>query len=107
MKSLRHIGLLTLLAGSLMSITQAQGGYGVKPEKGFVPDEITAVRIAEAILSPIYGQQKVESERPFSAHLSEGIWKVEGHLPDGVDGGVAEVWIDKQDGRIVRVSHGK
>lgn len=44
---------------------------------------------------------------PFSAHLNKGIWKVEGHLPDGVDGGVAEVWTNKQDGKTVRVSHGK
>jgi NTF2 fold immunity protein len=80
---------------------------GVKPDAGFVPDEITATRVAEAILIPIYGKKEVESERPFSAKLLKGVWKVEGHLPPDVDGGVAEVWIDKQDGKILRVTHGK
>jgi hypothetical protein len=79
----------------------------VKPVSGFIPDQATATRVAEAILIPIYGLERVESERPFSAHLTGNIWKVEGHLADGVDGGVASVWIDKRDGRILRVSHGK
>jgi hypothetical protein len=79
----------------------------VKPQAGFIPDQATATRVAEAILAPIYSREQVESERPFSAQLNGNTWKVEGHLAPGVDGGVAEVWIDKRDGRILRVSHGK
>ena len=79
----------------------------VKPQAGFIPDQATALRVAEAILIPIYGREQVESERPFSVELSGNTWKVEGHLASGTDGGVADVWLDKRDGRILRVSHGK
>ncbi len=81
--------------------------HSVQPASGFVPDEATAVRVAEAILIPIYGKALVEGERPFTAKLTGHVWKVTGHLPLGVDGGVAEAWIDKRDGRILRVTHGK
>jgi hypothetical protein len=77
------------------------------PAKGFVPDAETAVKIAEAVLTPIYGASQVQSERPFTARLRGGIWLVVGHLPDGADGGVAEVRISKHTGEILGVRHGK
>ncbi len=85
----------------------AKRASGFIAASGFVPDEATAVRVAEAILIPIYGQTKIESERPFTAKLNGNVWTVTGHLPPGVDGGVAEVRIDKRDGRILRVTHAK
>lgn len=92
---------------SMSAMAFSGNRHSVQPASGFVPDEITAIRVAEAILIPIYGQAKVESERPFTARISGSVWKVTGHLPSGVDGGVAEAWIDKRDGRILRVTHGK
>ena len=77
------------------------------PTDGVVPDKETAVRIAEAVLIPIYGRQQIESERPFNATLIEGIWIVEGTLPKLMLGGVAQVEISKHDGRILRITHGK
>ncbi len=109
----RFLGVVfTVLALSILStfVTTAigyDGEKGVVPDAGFVPDEVTAIRIAEAVLIPIYGQKKVGSERPFSAKLTKGVWKVEGYLPEGASGGVAEVRIDKRDGRILHVIHGK
>jgi hypothetical protein len=77
------------------------------PDAGFVPDERTAILIAEAVLMPIYGVEEIKQERPFKATLSSGVWTVVGSLPAGSIGGVAIVEISKRDGRIVRVSHGK
>jgi NTF2 fold immunity protein of polymorphic toxin system component len=82
------------------------------PPNGFVPDSLTAVRIAEAVLRPIYSAEVLDRERPFQATLSGGTWTVEGtmpHAPSGKDyvGGVAVVEISKTDGRILRVSHGR
>ena len=77
------------------------------PPNGFVPDSITAVRIATAVWNPIYGEQQIQGEQPYRASLREGIWTVEGSLPDDYIGGVAIAEIAKRDGRIVRVSHGK
>ena len=76
------------------------------PKEGFVPNEKTAIRIAEAVLGPIYGEDQITKERPFGATLKEGVWTVAGHL-SMPNGGVAIAEIAKQDGRILRVTHGK
>jgi hypothetical protein len=58
------------------------------PKEGFVPDSTTAVKIAEAVLIPVYGKEKVESERPFKTTLKNGVWTVNGtlHCSDGKGG---------------------
>jgi len=82
-----------------------RGVKSYKPAKGFVPDETTAVRIAEAVLIPIYGEGQIRSERPFKARLRGEIWLVSGTVPAGFVGGAAVVKIAKSDGRIVFVTH--
>lgn len=82
------------------------------PPNGFVPDSVIAVRIAEAVLAPIYPAKLLSSERAFKATLSGDTWTVEGTLAQGGRdtvsiGGVAIVEISKTSGRILRVSHGK
>jgi len=77
------------------------------PPNGFVPDEQTAVRIAEAIWVPLYGQEQIDSEKPFRVYLQNGVWTVKGKpIPKDSFGGVAIAEISKKDGRIIRVSHG-
>jgi hypothetical protein len=83
------------------------------PAEGYVPDSTTAVRIAEAVLTPIYSAAQLTTERPFGARLSNGIWTVLGTLPPtgrpGEErvGGVAVVKLCKADGRILLVTHEK
>lgn len=103
--SLIIIGVLLFVVGLGAIRNVAAGPY--TPKNGFVPDKATAVRVAEAILVPIYGEKQVESERPFYAELSGNIWTVTGHLPQGWTGGVAEVRISKMTCRVISVSHGK
>jgi len=81
--------------------------HNYKPQDGYVSTKETAIEIAIAVWSPIYGREKIESEKPFVAELINGVWHVSGSLPEGYLGGVAECEISKDDGRIVRVSHGK
>lgn len=77
------------------------------PVCGYVPDDSTAIKIAEAIWFPIYGETIYE-ERPFKAMLNEDdVWIVEGTLPEGFKGGVPYIEIRKRDCKILRVSHGK
>jgi uncharacterized protein YceK len=79
-----------------------------KPGYGYVPDEQTAIRIAVAVWEPIYGAAQIALEKPYRARLdSGGVWVVEGSLPEHTPGGVAVAEIAKDDGRILRVSHGK
>lgn len=88
-------------------LAAASQKHSYVPPKGFVPDEKTASRIAEAVWSPIYGEEMIQSEKPFVASLRSGVWTVQGSLPKGWVGGVAIAEIAKSDGRILRVSHGK
>jgi len=88
-------------------------GSTYPPKDGYVPNSATAVKVAEAVLTPVYGEQRVVSERPFNATLVNGVWKVTGtlHCPgtagSGCNGGVAEVDISKADARIMSMNHGK
>lgn len=82
------------------------GKHYYKPANGFVPDETTAIRIAEAVWLPIYGED-IYSKKPFAAQLKDNIWFIRGSLPEGWKGGVPECEISKDTGEILRVSHGK
>jgi len=81
--------------------------HSVLREEGYVPNEKTAIAIAVAVWNPIYGEEKIKKEKPYSAMLSNGIWFVSGSLPEGYLGGVAEIEILKKNGKVIRLSHGK
>ncbi len=78
---------------------------------GIVPDEITAVKIAVAVLTPIYGATQIRNESPFSGRLSNGVWEVRGTLHQpllGVrKGGTAVVHISQSTGEILDLNHEK
>jgi hypothetical protein len=82
-----------------------------------VPDEATAVKLAEKTLAKVYGRTKIQSETPFTATLSDGVWRVTGTLycrdkhgkvtPDTCLGGVAMAEIRQSDGRVLKTGHTK
>jgi hypothetical protein len=85
-------------------------------KSNFVADSATAIEIAEKALIPVYGRKHIESEEPFTATLSNGVWTVSGTLrcPDGkggtttgCDGGVATITISQENGHILRMWHPK
>lgn len=84
-----------------------EGRHYYVPPTGFVPDGETAIKIAEAVLIPIYGDKKINSERPFKVTLINNIWIIEGSMRKGLKGGVALIEIAKEDAKIIRVTHGK
>ncbi len=73
---------------------------------GLVPNEQTAIRVAEAILFPIYGEKIIRAEQPYRTKLQNGKWTVEGSLPRGFAGGTFHIVILQRDGRVVEISHG-
>jgi len=81
-----------------------RGGY--IPKEGFVPNAKTAIKIAEAVWIPIYGKN-IYREKPYTVSIKNGVWYVEGSLPRGSKGGVAFIMIQKTDGKILKVIHGK
>jgi len=98
--------LLTVSLGGLLVLPAASQQHSYKPKNGFVPDEKTAIRIAEAVLTAIYGEKQINSEEPFSAKLHNGVWTVEGSIAEGVEGGVAIIKLSKENGTIISVTHG-
>ncbi len=109
MSRARPVILAALMVGRFSAIPTARSEDGsFVPAKGFVPDAVTAHRIAEAVWIPIYGERVIAKEKPFRATLHGEVWTVTGKdLPAGRSGGVAEADISMRDGRILRVIHGK
>ena len=105
-KTVFIVGFMALAA--LAALAGETGGHNYQPKEGYVPDARTAIRIAVAVWEPIYGAKLIAGEKPYHARLgTNGIWTVQGSLPTGINGGVAVAEIAKDDGRILRVSHGK
>ena len=69
------------------------------------------------VLIPVYGEKRIEAERPFHATMEGDVWNVEGTLycPDGTastpshmcKGGTAVVKLSKTDARILFMMHYK
>ncbi len=97
---------LTLATLLILTMTSAQAAAYV-PKSGFVPDEQTAIAIAEAILVPIMGARLEAMERPYRARLKGEVWTVTGYLGPEMVGGVAVVLIDKNRGTILHFEHGQ
>ena len=106
------------ISSCLVTLVAIGFAHNYKPPAGYVPDSETAVRVAEAVLAPVYGKKQIESERPFKAELKNSTWTVTGTLrcPDGkgglapetlCDGGVAVVRISKDDARVISMTHGQ
>jgi hypothetical protein len=96
---------------TLFSPTQA------KAQVERVPDVSTAVSIAERAFIKRYGDKLIESERPFSATLRNGVWHVSGtvycrdakgnQVKGPCTGGTAEADLRPSDGQIQRLIHTK
>lgn len=101
---------LALFVAVSMGVAQDGKPHTYVPPKGYVPDAKTALAVGRAVLTPVYGEEKLAHEEPFRASLQDDTWIVVGTLAGsakGVRGGVAEVWISKRTGAILRMTHGK
>jgi len=89
------------------------------PSSVRVPDEATALKIAEPALIKTYGKRQIDDERPLTATLENGIWTVGGTLccpdrsghrtcePGMCLGGVAVLKLRQSDGKILSINHYK
>jgi hypothetical protein len=68
----------------------------------YVPNAETAIKVAEAIWLPIYGE-KIYENRPFRASLTNAnVWIVEGTTMKETKGGVPYIEIQKKDCKILK-----
>jgi NTF2 fold immunity protein of polymorphic toxin system component len=101
----RMATFLFFLSAASATLPDMQAGARIS-HRNYVPDDNTAIKIAEAVLIPIYGAQQIAGERPFHAVPTAGVWKIEGTLHTS-NGGVAIVQLQSRDGKIISVIHGK
>jgi hypothetical protein len=69
---------------------------------GVVSDQETAIRITEAILFPVYGEDSIREQGPYQVNFKDGKWTVEGTAPD-LGGWRFRVVILQVDGRILEI----
>jgi len=88
--------------------------YGIAPFKvcshqnGIIPNAKTAVDFAKIILNYHYGEEEINEEKPFDVELvNNRVWYIYGSLPAGAVGGVVEISIQKSDGKVLAIFHGK
>lgn len=89
----------------LLLVAVTVGEETTKKHTDYVPDEKTALRIAEAVLSAKYGEERVKAQAPLKASSGlGGLWIVQGTDPGspGKGGGIA-VMINKHSGCIINV----
>jgi NTF2 fold immunity protein len=55
---------------------------------GVVSDKETAIRITEAILFPVYGENAICEQRPYQVTLNDGKWTVDGNYGRVLSAGV-------------------
>ncbi|MGH2647485.1 MAG: YbbC/YhhH family protein [Ginsengibacter sp.] len=94
--------ILTMLN---MNAQKTNGSFPPENE-GYVPNAETAIKVAEAIWLPIYGD-KIYDSKPFKATLKDNeVWVVVGTLHTQ-KGGVPYAEIQKKDCKVLNVIHTK
>lgn len=83
---------------------ETKWGQSYRPANGFIPDRDTAIRVAKAILIPVYGEKTVGSEEPLSAALDGDVWTVKG-AAHPYPSGNAEIKLSKSEGTVLFLSH--
>ena len=101
--------LLTIVVAVATAVA-AQATDPWKQPHGLVPDKETAIKIAEAVLFPIYGERQIRSERPYEVTLTNGFWRITGSLPTPppgqvVFGGTFYIVISQWDARVIEIGH--
>lgn len=72
-----------------------------------IPDEATAIAVAEPILFKIYGRDQIIGEKPYTISSVDGYWMLSGSLAKGYLGGVFFIILSAKDGRVIKLTHGK
>jgi hypothetical protein len=100
-----QIVLLILISVIAWGCFALGGRDPLEDSNGVIPDEQTAIKIAEAILFRHYGEHEVKLEMPFKVKLEDGVWIINGTLPHGAVGGAFYIDIRQKDGCILQLGY--
>jgi len=76
-----------------------------KPVAGYVPDSRTAIAVAIAVLTPVYGEAEMNASTPWRTGLKDGVWTVVGTFHGQGVGGTPVIQIDQSTGDIRFLGH--
>ncbi len=97
--------IIIALCSNKMNKNEQQGYI---PKDGFVPNAETAIKIAEAVWLPIYGDNIYDKKQFVAKLIDSTIWIVSGTLQEERSlGGIPYIKIQKKDGKILIVEHSK
>ena len=103
-------GLLLLLLIVMSCLTSCntpdRTATAWKPQDGYISNKASAEKVAETVWLNVYGSS-IEDNKPFKVTLKGGVWIVEGSFHGSGLGGVPYIEIQKNDGKILKVIHGK
>jgi len=102
----KHKILIAIIIFIFSSFVVSSDNKSFWKKINLVPNEETAIKIAEAVWLPIYDEH-IYSHKPFIAKDKKTYWIVKGTLPKGYKGGVPYIEIRKSDCKILKVEHGK
>lgn len=95
------IVIALVLCCAVAMFAQSEGS-GQRDGIVYVPNADVAIRIAEAVLEPIYGDKAIAQQRPFRAELVGNEWIVEGSRKHSLRvGGTIVIRIARTDARIL------
>ncbi|WP_363324908.1 NTF2 fold immunity protein [Eleftheria terrae] len=66
-----------------------------------------AAELAEIYISNICGQQAADQQRPYGVNEHGDCWQVEGVLQKLQPGGIFEIHIAKEDGKVLLLRHSR
>lgn len=96
--------LFVLATNGLILCGQNVPGLFERPG-GLVPTKETALKIAEAVLVPIYGV-KIMEDKPYQIKFSAGFWTIDGTTPPKAVGGSFHIVIRQRDAQVVEIGCG-
>lgn len=74
-------------------------------KEGLVPDEETAIKVAEVVLFRLYGEEGITSQRPYKVRKEDDVWWISGTLKENELGSVFGIAISKQTCAILHLEH--
>lgn len=96
---------LILLIGCLMCISIAAVSSKENEQQiNYVPNEATAIKVAEAVWLGMWEEKVVNQNKPFHATLEAGVWHVSGTKPAAATkGGTIHMKLQANDCKVLEV----
>jgi len=91
---------------TLQSANASTEAHSYSPPDGVIANEVVAREIAMIYLSAVYGKAQIQSQLPLLVSRKGDVWTIKGSFNRRRSvGGVAEIDLAQQDGRVLRLTH--